>query len=245
MDRVERAKVVVYERVTEAGRRRRAHRLYDERTFQIIDRITTPTSNCVDVGCHEGLVLRRILQAAPQGRHFAFEPLPHLAERLREWFPTVDVHEMALSDEPGHASFVHVVSNPGYSGLRERHYDRPDEELQTIDVEVDTLDRVLPADVPIAFIKVDVEGGELGVLRGARETIRRCRPHIVFEHGKGASEYYGTGPEAIYDFLAGDCGLRISLLERFLGGKGSLSAADFTKQFETGANYYFVAHPPT
>ena len=245
MDRVQRVKVVVYERVTETGRRRRGHRLYDERTFQIIDRVLTSDSNCVDVGCHEGFILKRILQAAPDGRHFAFEPLPHLAARLRESFPTVQVNELALSDEPGRASFVHVVSNPGYSGLRERRYDRPHEDLTQIDVQVDTLDRVLPDDLPIAFIKVDVEGAELGVLRGARETINRWRPHIVFEHGLGGSDYYGTKPQDVYELLVDDCGLRISLLERFLKRRRSLTRDEFVQQFESGANYYFVAHPPT
>jgi FkbM family methyltransferase len=245
MSRVERAKVIVYERVTEAGRRRRAHRLYDERTFKIIDRVLRPDSNAVDVGCHEGLILRRMLTAAPNGRHFAFEPLPHLAARLRESFPTVQVHEVALSDAPGEASFVHVVSNPGYSGLRVRRYDRPDEDLARIDVKVDTLDHVLPDDVPITFIKIDVEGAELGVMRGARETIVRWKPHIVFEHGLGGSDYYGTRPEHVYGFLVDECGLRISLLERFLRGGRSLTAGEFVQQFESGANYYFVAHPAT
>ena len=163
----------------------------------------------------------------------------------REWFPTVDVHEVALSDEPGRASFVHVVSNPGYSGLRERRYDRPNEELTQIDVRVDTLDHVLPDDLPIAFIKVDVEGAELGVLRGARETIKRWKPHIVFEHGLGGSDYYGTKPQDVYELLGDDCGLRISLLERFLKGRRSLTRDEFVRQFESGANYYFVAHPST
>ena len=44
-------------------------------------------SNCVDVGANEGRFLWHMTQRAPRGRHFAWEPVPHLAARLRELFP--------------------------------------------------------------------------------------------------------------------------------------------------------------
>jgi FkbM family methyltransferase len=235
-------KVRIYERVTTPGRLRRAHRMYDQWTFDVINRVVDPDSNCVDVGCHEGLILEGLIAAAPNGRHFAFEPIPSLAAKLRDRFPQVEVHEVALSDEPGRASFVHVTSNPGYSGLRERRYDRPSEDLENIDVEVSTLDELLPPDLPIRFIKIDVEGAELGVLRGGARTIERWKPYVVFEHGLGAADCYGTRPEAVWDLLDG-LGLQVSLLDRFLKRRRPLTRDDLVREFDRAGNYYFIAYP--
>ena len=60
-----------------------------------------PDSSCVDVGAHQGAVLGEILRAAPQGRHIAYEPLPHLAEKLSQDFPQVEVRNAALADRAG------------------------------------------------------------------------------------------------------------------------------------------------
>ncbi|HYC76703.1 MAG TPA: hypothetical protein VEI02_03645, partial [Planctomycetota bacterium] len=79
--------------LTAEGRLRRDHRLYDRRTFALIDRVLPVDGAAVDVGCHEGAVLRRILRRAPRGKHVAFEPLPAYAARLRSEFPGVEVRE--------------------------------------------------------------------------------------------------------------------------------------------------------
>jgi FkbM family methyltransferase len=224
------------------------NRLYDAQTLAVMTRVLHEDSNCVDVGCHQGSVLREMLRLAPKGTHFAFEPLPEMYRGLEESFGSlanVHLHECALSDAAGTASFQHVVSNPGYSGFRRRRYDRPHEQVQQISVQTDLLDRRVPRHIPIRFIKVDVEGAELQVFKGAIETIRTSRPVIVFEHGRGAADYYGTTPESVYELLAGPCGLRLFLMAEWLegGGRASLSREAFREQFSTGANYYFMAAP--
>ena len=93
------------------------------------------SSNCVDIGAHRGSVLGQMMRYAPDGRHIAYEPLPHLCEELRARFPSVTVHCTALADEPGEAPFLHVTTNPGYSGLRRRNY--PNRvEIDTVTVRV-------------------------------------------------------------------------------------------------------------
>jgi hypothetical protein len=58
---------------------------------------------------------------------------------------------------------------------------------ETIDVPVVTLDGLLDGRRP-RFVKIDVEGTELEVLRGAWETLTRARPVLVFEHQPTATE---------------------------------------------------------
>ncbi len=91
------------------------------------------------------------------------------------------------------------------------------------------------------MIKIDVEGAELEVLKGATETIKRCKPVIVFEHGLGASDHYGTTPDLIFDLVSG-CGLKISTMYNWLHGNPELNKSSFSEQFYKKINYYFIAH---
>lgn len=220
---------------------------YDFQTVAVMQRVLRHDSNCIDVGCHEGSILRHILRFAPDGTHWVFEPLPEFYHQLVASFggmPTVHVSDLALGDSTGSTTFQHVVSNPAYSGFRPRKYDRADEHVQEITVKADLLDNVIPADTAIDFIKIDVEGAELQVLKGAAKTIQRSRPTIVFEHGLGAADCYGTTPERVYEILE-KCGLRLFLMARWLERPGdpSMNKTVFCEEFSTGSNYYFMAAP--
>jgi FkbM family methyltransferase len=214
---------------------------YDAETADVMARVLTSTSNCVDIGAHTGSILRLMLKHVPQGHHVAFEPLPHLAGQLHLDFPQVRVCEMALSDTAGETTFEYVVSAPGYSGLRRRRYDRTDEEIQTIRVRTARLDDLIPDDQPIALMKIDVEGAELQVFRGGLRTLARRKPFVIFEHGNGAAEYYGTTAADVYDLLAGQCGLQISLMAGWLVGARPFTRAAFIRQCKR--DFYFFAHP--
>src|SRR5262245_20104910 len=109
----------VYQQVHAMGRPRAQQSLrYDRDTERIMARVLRTDSCCADVGAHRGSLLEVMLQLAPRGRHFAFEPVPQLAAKLRRCFPRAEVHEVALSDVTGQDTFYHVVDDPGRSGLR-------------------------------------------------------------------------------------------------------------------------------
>jgi FkbM family methyltransferase len=220
--------------------------LYDAQTVAVMARVLARGSNCIDVGCHRGAILDDVLRFAPDGMHFAFEPLPDLFALLGAKYanvPTVRLHELALSDAPGETTFQHVVTNPAYSGLKRRRYDRPNEQVVEITVKVARLDDVLPSGFDIRLVKIDVEGAELQVLRGGTGMLCRCRPFVVLEHGLGASDYYGTRPEQVFDLLS-DCGLRVSLMNDWLEHESAkaLARAAFAEEFDTGRNFYYLAH---
>ena len=215
--------------------------LYDVQTIEVMKRVLKRDSNCVDVGCHKGDILKAILRVAPGGTHYAFEPVPTLFDTLRVEFPSVRILNIALSNMEGEASFQHVTSNPGYSGLKRRRYDREGETVVQITVKTAPLDSILPPNFRLDFLKIDVEGAELQVLQGALRTILRSRPLIIFEHGLGAADYYGTRPELVFDLLNTQCELAIFIMESWLQGGKPLTRAEFVRQFDTGENYYFMA----
>jgi FkbM family methyltransferase len=194
-------------------------------------------ANCIDVGAHVGAVLADMVRVAPKGRHIAYEPLPHLAAALAKDFPGVDVRSAALSDRTGAASFVHVITRPGWSGFRERPYPGR-EQLERISVRLERLDEALPPGYVPAFIKIDVEGAEQEVLAGARKTLARYRPIVAFEHGLGSADYYGTRPEMIFAEFA-NASLRIFDLD----GGGPYTVQDFVRVFERAERVNFLARP--
>jgi FkbM family methyltransferase len=195
-------------------------------------------SNAVDVGANEGDVLESILSLAPSGRHIAFEPIPELHERLTARFPDVDVRCAAVSDSAGTAEFTKVLDAPAYSGLRRRE-DLPPEvqRVERVTVRTERLDDVLADRPPPTLVKIDVEGAELGVMQGALDTLERHRPHVVFEHGAGGADLYGTHPTQVFDLLEG-VGLRIFDLE----GSGPYSRERFQETF-TEPIWNFLAAP--
>jgi FkbM family methyltransferase len=220
------------------------HDMYDNHTLLIMRIALRSDSSCIDVGAHTGSILSEIVKLCPNGKHFAFEPIPHLFKSLQDNFPNVKSYDCALSDEEGMSTFYYLENAPGYSGLRKRRYDRPDPKISEITVKKNCLDNIIPPRQLIHFIKIDVEGGELSVLRGAKRLISENKPLIIFESGLGASDYYGTTGEMLFDFLVGECGMEINTLNGFLCGKPGLTRDALVHEFNTVSHYYFVASRP-
>ena len=216
---------------------------YDLEAKKVLKKVLTPQSNCLDVGCHEGEFIDLFLKYAPNGQHIGFEPLPDFYKKLTENYPSnCQFHNVALSDSRGESTFNYVISNPAYSGLQKRKYDKKGERDTSITVQKEQLDSLLPKDLTIDFIKIDVEGGEYQVLKGAIQTIKRHQPIIIFEHGIGAADVYGTTPELLYDLLTTTCGMQVSLMSYWLKGKTAMDKATFCKHFYEGLDYYYIAY---
>src|SRR4051794_13635107 len=78
-----------------AGRQARRNRRDDEH-LRLLLRLSLAADDCgIDVGANVGELLGPMTEAAPAGRHIAFEPLPDLAAELARRFPRVDVRAAA------------------------------------------------------------------------------------------------------------------------------------------------------
>lgn len=129
-----------------------------------------------DVGANEGNWLSQVLRLAPDARLHAFEPQPALAERIRVRAPGVFVTNAAVgerqdrltlydyADHPGssHASLLPGVIDGVHRGLARTT------EVPVIRLDDYCKDRSIEA---IDLLKIDVEGFELSVLRGAQRLL--------------------------------------------------------------------------
>src|SRR5262245_391373 len=214
---------------------------YDEETAEVMRRTLRPGTIGVDVGAHSGVFLRQMFALAPDHRHVAVEPLPHMAARLRRDFPDAHVVEAALSDRPGTATFYHLVNAAAESGLRRIDAHGDASMVEELSVRVMRLDDVIGPSDAVAFVKIDTEGAELPVIRGAAATIRRCRPVIVFETGSRSTPHYGIGPDDIFAAIA-ELGIQLSTMRRWLDGHGPLTPEAFRRAFCQTTDFYFIAY---
>ena len=215
---------------------------YDRLTKEIIKKFIQKSHNCIDVGCHKGEILCQIIKFAPNGKHFAFEPIPYLLQSLKERFDNkATILPYALSNNNGATTFQLVKNAPAYSGIRKRKYEIQNPDIEEIIVEKRTLDSIISKNEIINFIKIDVEGGEFDVLKGAENLLKKHKPIILFECGKGASDHYDTSPNDLFDFLNKKIGLNIYTLQSFIKEQKPLSKSEFEHHFETSTEYYFIA----
>jgi FkbM family methyltransferase len=199
-------------------------------------------NNCIDIGCHKGEILDLMLAYSPKGKHYAFEPIPYLFKELKvKYANRAEFFPYALAETNGETTFQVVKNAPAYSGIKKRKYDVKNPDIEEINVEMKKLDDVLPPDEKIHFIKIDVEGGEFAVLKGARNLLKSNKPIIIFECGKGASDYYGTNPEDLFHFISDEIRLKIYTLHAYLKNANPMTANEFVNYFESNEEYYFIA----
>jgi FkbM family methyltransferase len=213
---------------------------YDRLTEHIISKVLSAESMAIDVGAHKGEVLDVILKYAPKGKHVAIEALPNFAEALKLNYPKVRVYSCALSDCNGITHFNYVKNAPAYSGMLQREYAVANPEIEYLQVDERKLDDLISENEWPELIKVDVEGGEFKVLKGALQTLKRAKPVVIFEFGLGASDKYGTKPDDIYYFFD-QLGYGLYMLQHFNQPEKQLSFEALNNLYHSKSECYFVA----
>jgi len=113
----------------------------------------------------------------------AFEPVQALVEcwERNVELPNVSLKKCALGDKHCMANVQECVENSGNSYINEGSSGQEIEMFKLDDMYYKNVD----------FIKIDTEGYELPIIRGAAETILRNKPIIVVEQKPGNAERYG------------------------------------------------------
>jgi FkbM family methyltransferase len=146
----------------------------------------------VDIGAHDGLLTLPFARL-PSSRVHAFEPLPsahaRLEAALRAEFgsvpPHVVLHAAALGDRRGRIALTMPIVDGApqeqWASTAKDYRAHLSARVETtrFEVEMVALDDLGLCDV--TAIKLDAEGAEYEILRGARETLLRCRPVLSLE----------------------------------------------------------------
>jgi len=180
------------------------------------------------------------LKFAPNGTHFAIEPLPDFAKMIKAEYPSVKTYQVAASDTDGESDFFHITNRPSYSGFKFRDDDLLRRNIENIKVRTVKLDTLIPQNIRIDFIKIDVEGAEFKVLNGARSIIKKWHPTIAFEHIIYTSRtLYNIRAETIFELLTEDFDYYIFHMD----GSVPLTKNEFINFVESVLGWNFIARP--
>jgi FkbM family methyltransferase len=157
-----------------------------EPELAILPELVRPGDVAVDVGAHRGVYTYHLARiVGPSGHVVAYEPQPAMADYLRAASRRgllgrrVDLRARALSDREGTAVLSVPVEDGhrviGQATLRDVGSGAEEHEVPMV-----TLDSE-PMPGRVAFMKIDVEGHELALLRGARALLGRDAPTLLVE----------------------------------------------------------------
>jgi FkbM family methyltransferase len=182
---------------------------FEPNEFAFVDRMLKPGMVFVDVGANDGYyTLFAARRVGPAGRVIAVEPSSreraHLQRNLgRNGLDNVQVVAAALGAEAGFVDLhlAHGV-HAGHNTLGDFAHDdvvRASSER----VALDTLDAVVARQglSRVDMVKVDVEGGEAGVVAGARHVLATARPVLLMELNERALHAQGQSAETLLSVL--------------------------------------------
>lgn len=136
-----------------------------------------------DVGANKGQFLRKFFRVFPHATVHAFEPGPGFEKLKKRVGPRRDVTfiNQALGSASGTRTFS-INSLWGMSSFLKQGKEYWGEIREEVELEVDTIDAYCAANHVgrISLLKIDTQGYELEILKGAGECIRESRIHMVY-----------------------------------------------------------------
>jgi FkbM family methyltransferase len=185
--------------------------------LQFLWRLLEPGMVFMDIGAYQGIFSIVAANKLKNGRIFAFEPSPREYRKLRAhlWMnglSEVKAENLALGESNGEVDFFQVVTGDDTrNGLRPP---QSDDRVKQISVRMTSLDEYISTRKidRVDIMKLDVEGGELGVLRGAENVLCKMRPLVICEVLDATTQAWGYNAKEIiralqnYDYAWFDIG---------------------------------------
>ena len=152
-----------------------------EDEMALLPKLLKPSDTVIDIGANRGVYAYSLARIG--ARVELFEPNPACAQILASWAaprPNVNLHRVALSDHEGSAQLQIPVDEAGVEHDSSASIERSDSgQFREHVVPFATLDSFQFPQV--ALIKIDVEGHELSVVKGAQKTIASNKPALLIE----------------------------------------------------------------
>lgn len=161
---------------------------------RLISNICPENGIFLDVGAQYGAIFSRAKKFQSTINVFAFEADYSKSKQLSNIYPYATIYGIAVGEKEGTATFYLNSKASGYNSLV------PNEKYDKTTVRIAAIDDLLP-DMNVDVIKIDIEGAELGALRGARKTIQRGRPTIMFECILPRENSLGYSAEKIWSWF--------------------------------------------
>lgn len=194
----------IYLNIKESGMMlRRALGCYELTKQEAFKKFVRPGSTFIDVGCNKGdFALLGSRLVGPQGRVLAFEPHPDNCQWVRKSiaknaYQNVELFEMALSDVNGTAE-LYIGEKSGFHTLVPGQPFRSKGFIQVKTRRLDDFLDEIGFTGSIGAIKIDVEGADMQVLRGAQKTISGNPGIIIF---LDVHRYLGVNPTEVCNYL--------------------------------------------
>ena len=183
-----------------------------------------------DVGANYGFYSLLAKEVAPDCAVHVFEPQASLQEYLQQNLPAVKRNQIALTDTVGSIDFYEGFDTgaSGKSSTKLESVSSRKETYQKVTVESTTLDEYIKTNAIPTFIKIDVEGAEISVLRGARQLLKKHKPTIAMEVWLGNKQQDDT-------HKATDLLLSLGYKEYDIDSSGELT--EITPSNEKGRSY--------
>src|ERR1700724_3140198 len=164
---------------------------FEPNTVTLFKRLCSPDARVLDIGANIGMTALALSQICERGRIVAIEPLPRNFEYLKQNVSksgarNVKLFNFALGSSEGSVLMQGHPSNFACSFVAD-NYTIPTDDHFSQRVPVKRLDDVFP-DLSldrVDFMKVDVEGFELEVFAGGRETLIIYKPIVFLELNRG------------------------------------------------------------
>jgi FkbM family methyltransferase len=157
----------------------------------------------LDIGANIGFYSLAIAKRYPHSFIHAFEPIPETFEKLVDnsaQFKNIYAHNYPLTDKYETIKFFYDRSEPGAASMRNI---RETDKAIAIKVNTQTLDGLAQFFTRIDFIKCDVEGSEIFVIKGGIEAIKEHKPIILMEMLRKWTAKFGYTPNDTIKLLRG------------------------------------------